>query len=233
MVWPIGATAQSIGAESRPTWESDAVAALRQCCDGALPKMILFVVVAVAVAAAQSTHATGSSSTLSFRSHRQVYPSQVDFHVPSTPTFTLAARPTTVYRPRSPAAVHLARLRSLHSQQSQIIDWDQLDILGPDIEDAHTVAQLARMTGNAYALPGQKNWYEVDPIWNNVRPSSIPSQTKFTNYNPSTELPLRMGRRRQWLPGTRIPLFRQLYSRSLHQGHNSAWSHIKQGQIQR
>jgi len=39
---------------------------------------------------------------------------------------------------------------------------------GPDVGDLHTLAQLARMSANAYALPGQKNWYEVDQAWNTV-----------------------------------------------------------------
>jgi len=89
--------------------------------------------------------------------------------VPDATTLTLAARPTTVYRPRSHTAVQRARLRSLHSHQSEKIEWEQVDTRGPDIEDAHTLVQLARMTGNAYALPGQKNWYDIDPAWNTVR----------------------------------------------------------------
>lgn len=94
---------------------------------------------------------------------------------PSTisPTLTLQARPTTVYRPRSLAALHQARLRSLRFGESEKVEWDRVEVLGPDIENKHTVSQLARMTGNAYALPGQKNWYEVDLAWNTVR--SIPS----------------------------------------------------------
>jgi len=34
----------------------------------------------------------------------------------------------------------------------------------------HTLSQLARMTGNAYAQPGKSNWYEVDPAWNTSFP---------------------------------------------------------------
>lgn len=41
-------------------------------------------------------------------------------------------------------------------------------MLGPDIEDRHTLSQLARISGNAYALPGQKNWYDIDSAWNVV-----------------------------------------------------------------
>ena len=71
------------------------------------------------------------------------------------PSWTLNAVPTTVYRPRY--------LQDLHN-----IPWDPIDVLGPDIEDKHTLSQLARISGNAYALPGQKNWYDIDSAWNIV-----------------------------------------------------------------
>ena len=71
------------------------------------------------------------------------------------PSWTLKAVPTTVYRPRY--------LQDLHN-----IPWDPIEVLGPDIEDKHTLSQLARISGNAYALPGQKNWYDIDSAWNIV-----------------------------------------------------------------
>ncbi|PCH37846.1 alpha/beta-hydrolase [Wolfiporia cocos MD-104 SS10] len=87
-----------------------------------------------------------------------------------TPTFTLQARPTTVWRPKSTAAFQHARLRSLYTQESEEVEWEQVEMLGPYIEDKHTLSQLAKMTGNAYALPGQKNWYDIDPTWNHSFP---------------------------------------------------------------
>ena len=80
----------------------------------------------------------------------------------------LKSRPTTVYRPRSLEALHKARLRSSSQQEADSVIWDPVKIEGPDVEDLHTLAQLARMSGNAYALPGQKNWYDVDRAWNMV-----------------------------------------------------------------
>lgn len=71
------------------------------------------------------------------------------------PSWTLKAVPTTIYRPRS--------MQDLHHTP-----WDPIEVLGPDIEDRHTLSQLARMSGNAYALPGQKNWYDLDSAWNIV-----------------------------------------------------------------
>ena len=81
------------------------------------------------------------------------------------PSWTLKAVPTTVYRRRS-------------QEYLKHPEWEPVDILGPDIQDRHTIAQLARISGNAYALPGQKNWYDVDSAWNTVSlhffyPSSI------------------------------------------------------------
>ncbi|KAI0797643.1 Alpha/Beta hydrolase protein [Abortiporus biennis] len=83
---------------------------------------------------------------------------------------TLKARPQTIWRPTSAFDYQKARLRSLREGESESIEWEQVEILGPDIEDKHTIGQLARMTGNAYALPGQKNWYDVDLGWNNSFP---------------------------------------------------------------
>jgi lipase ATG15 len=79
-------------------------------------------------------------------------------------------RPTTVYRPRSLDALQNARFRSMRVGESpnEPLEWDAREVQGPDIEDRHTLAQLARMSGNAYALPGRYNWYDVDHAWNRV-----------------------------------------------------------------
>ncbi|KAG6820848.1 hypothetical protein H0H93_010675 [Arthromyces matolae] len=79
---------------------------------------------------------------------------------------SVKTRSTTVYRPRSLEALHDARHKSLHELQSQTVEWDELNVPGPDVEDRHTLSQLARMSGNAYALPGRSNWYDVDMAWN-------------------------------------------------------------------
>ncbi|KAA1471211.1 alpha/beta-hydrolase [Dentipellis sp. KUC8613] len=94
-------------------------------------------------------------------------PFQPALHSPlEPPSLSLNAVPTTIYRPRFLDALFQARSRSLKSAESEKVEWEQVDVLGPNIEDRHTLAQLARMTGNAYALPGQKNWYDMDPAWN-------------------------------------------------------------------
>ncbi|KAK7020488.1 alpha/beta-hydrolase [Favolaschia claudopus] len=79
---------------------------------------------------------------------------------------SIKARPTTVYKPRSLDAFHRARWRSMHQAETEPIEWAPQQVLGPDVEDIHTLAQLSRMAGNAYARPGKKNWYDLDEAWN-------------------------------------------------------------------
>lgn len=82
------------------------------------------------------------------------------------PTLSLKAVPTTVYRPSSYEALQHARWRSIHQAQSEPVEWVKTQVLGPDVTDRHTLAQLARMAANAYQLPWKDNWYELDPSWN-------------------------------------------------------------------
>lgn len=128
---------------------------------------------------------------LSFTSHRQLDlrdPSQIlltqnnegvqngyfnpsnVYPLPSN-TVYLKSQPTLVYRPRSVDVLHRTRLRSLQLAENELqpVLWDLVEVEGPAVENLHTLSQLARMSGNAYALPGQKNWYEVDHAWNRVR----------------------------------------------------------------
>ncbi|KAF8809034.1 alpha/beta-hydrolase [Phlegmacium glaucopus] len=83
------------------------------------------------------------------------------------PSPVLKARPTIVYRPRSLDALRRTRLRSLYHAQSELepLIWDPVNISGPDIEDLHTLAQLARMSANAYASPDRKSWFDIDDAW--------------------------------------------------------------------
>ncbi|CAL1705157.1 unnamed protein product [Somion occarium] len=78
----------------------------------------------------------------------------------------IRAVPTSVYRPRSVDSFLHARLRSFRQSESELVEWEEIQTFAPDVQDRYTLSQLARMTGNAYALPGQKNWYEIDEAWN-------------------------------------------------------------------
>lgn len=105
------------------------------------------------------------------RSNLPVADDQLPFTAAYTPSseplaISLKARPTTVYRPKSLDAHEHARLRSLLHAETGPIEWEQMVVSGPDIEDRHTLSQLARMTANAYQLPGHNNWYDLDSSWN-------------------------------------------------------------------
>jgi len=111
------------------------------------------------------------ASSLSFHQrHLELTSSSSSHALPLSPA--VKARPTIVYRPRSLEALHRTRLRSLYHAQSELepLIWDPVNISGPDIEDLHTLTQLARMSANAYASPEHKTWYDVDNAWNYVRP---------------------------------------------------------------
>ncbi len=47
-------------------------------------------------------------------------------------------------------------MRSMRYSESESVEWNPVEVLGPAVQDIHTLAQLARMSGNAYALPGRK-----------------------------------------------------------------------------
>ncbi|KAJ6497007.1 alpha/beta-hydrolase [Mycena vitilis] len=97
-------------------------------------------------------------------------PAALTFPGATPASASLKSRPTTVYKPRSLDSFHRARWRSLNLAENEPVEWEPHDVLGPDVEDLHTLAQLARMSGNAYAVPGKKNWYEVDAAWNTSFP---------------------------------------------------------------
>lgn len=75
----------------------------------------------------------------------------------------------TVYKPKSIDQFMHSRWSSIRDDVSEPVEWVRSEVDGPDIENRHTLQHLARMSGNAYALPGQKNWYEIDEAWNTVR----------------------------------------------------------------
>jgi len=148
------------------------------------------------------------------------------------PTLSLKAVPTTVYRPTSDEALQHARWRSIHQAQSEPVEWTESQILGPDVTDKRTLAQLARMAANAYQLPGKENWYELDPSWNTNTVSRHASTTLQSTSECSVELSLWLGRRREWVPRLRVPLPRQLHRHTVDKRHHATRSHVQQGQAQ-
>lgn len=119
---------------------------------------------------------------------------------------SLQAIPTTIWRPRSREAYQKARLRSQRDKESEVVEWEEVEVYGPDVQDGYTIAQLARMTGNAYALPGWSNWYDVDIQWNTVS-IVVVSLDHVVYQHLFTELPVWLGRYSGWLPRTCLSLF--------------------------
>ncbi|KAG9048726.1 putative lipase atg15 [Tulasnella sp. UAMH 9824] len=147
----------------------------------------------------QQTFTSGRSSiqasTLAFslaHDHGQAYPeeshlkSQPETHQPlivfkdrrldhadlvKAPAAVVKTRPMRVRRPRSQSAFHEARRESRVNGISMCLDWDDIEVPGPDIEDRETLLELAKMTGNAYALDsGSTHWYPIDEKWNSSTP---------------------------------------------------------------
>lgn len=93
-----------------------------------------------------------------------------DYTQAATSTFALRTHPIRVNRARDQEQFHEARRQSFYSQQSAIIDWDETEVLAPDLTDRPTVLELAKMTGNAYVRPEDKGWYDVGGRWNTSYP---------------------------------------------------------------
>ena len=81
-----------------------------------------------------------------------------------------AVRPHAVkaHRPRSREAFDRARVRSMRFGESEAIDWDEVEVEGPDVEDRETLLELAKMTNNAYLSPGEQGWYDLGDKWDVV-----------------------------------------------------------------
>jgi hypothetical protein len=102
--------------------------------------------------------------------------------------------------------------------QSTPLDWDEEEIVGPNVESRETLLVLAKMTNNAYLQPDDKEWYSLGENWTTVRlhPSFGPSTTHSF---PHVGLRLWLGTRCGWVPGSRIHHSRQLHYRFVYQGH--------------
>ena len=95
--------------------------------------------------------------------------------------YTLDTRITQTHRPPSFDAVNDARYQSMKFGKSAILDWDEDEIVGPDVESREALLVLAKMTSNAYLQPDDKGWYPLGENWTTVRlllsfpPSTIQS----------------------------------------------------------
>lgn len=80
-----------------------------------------------------------------------------------TEVAVLKTRPMTVYRPTNGANLALAPI-----PDGTAVEWNRVEVQGPDTEDRLTLLELAKMTANAYSKPGHNNWYDLDDTWNTV-----------------------------------------------------------------
>ncbi|KAI0733567.1 alpha/beta-hydrolase [Fomitopsis betulina] len=84
----------------------------------------------------------------------------------SFPGYTLRSKPVKIRRPASPSALAEARTRSIRFAQSTLLDWDEDEVPGPDVESRETLLELAKITNNAYLEPGEDGWYDLGDDWN-------------------------------------------------------------------
>lgn len=50
------------------------------------------------------------------------------------------------------------------------MDWEEDEIVGPNVESRETLLELAKMTNNAYLQPNETGWYSLnETAWNAVR----------------------------------------------------------------
>ncbi|KAF5326713.1 hypothetical protein D9619_004273 [Psilocybe cf. subviscida] len=85
-------------------------------------------------------------------------------------SYSVWSRKGTTYRPSSFAAHTHARLRSMRFGENEWLDWEEEEILGPDVERRETLLELAKMTNNAYLEPDDPDWYDLDGHWNVTYP---------------------------------------------------------------
>ena len=63
--------------------------------------------------------------------------------------YPLRTRKTKTYKTRTRESFDNARWRSIDHGESTVLDWDEEEVLGPNVEDRETLLLLAKMTYNA------------------------------------------------------------------------------------
>ncbi|PIL35451.1 hypothetical protein GSI_02178 [Ganoderma sinense ZZ0214-1] len=85
-------------------------------------------------------------------------------------TYPLRTQRVTTHRPASMDAFHNARVRSMRFRENAVVDWDKIEVDGPDVNDRETLLVLAKMANNAYLLPDEQGWYPLGKYWNDSIP---------------------------------------------------------------
>ena len=119
------------------------------------------------------------------------------------PSYSVRSRLGKTFRPSSFAAHSQARLRSLRFGENEWLDWNEDEVLEPDVENRETLLELAKMTNNAYVKPEDPEWYDLNGNWNVVRQLCCLSYTSFRRFL-STVIAFWLGTRCRRLPRSRI-----------------------------
>ncbi|KAF8968084.1 alpha/beta-hydrolase [Flammula alnicola] len=122
-------------------------------------------------------HAHAVSSTSAHVIFSDVSPQALKrFAVADDPTgstkssYGVRSRLAKTYRPSSFAAHSRARLRSLRFGENEWLDWEEDEIMSPDVENREALLELAKMTNNAYVEPDDPAWYDLNGRWNITYP---------------------------------------------------------------
>lgn len=139
-------------------------------------------------------------------------------------------------RPSSPEAYSNARTRSIKFGQSVSLDWDEEEVLAPDVEDRDTLLVLAKMTNNAYLEPNETQWYDLGNNWTAVRAFQHLRATSSLSSLPGVSL--RLGTGPRWVQGPCFCYTGQLnrgfiYQRDFGGYVRRRWSNCKEGQVER
>ncbi len=86
-----------------------------------------------------------------------------------SPDLNIRTRLITIRRPISPIRTpgRLAYTLSKPFDHPTSSQWEDTEVLAPDVTDRETLRTLAKMTSNAYVLPDGGEWYPLDD-WNAV-----------------------------------------------------------------
>ena len=111
-------------------------------------------------------HAVSSTARVVFS---DVPAAQIYSHNDGRAPYQVRTRRIRIHRPPSFCEYSEARMRSIRQAQSQVLLWDEDDVIGPEVESRETLLELAKMTNNAYVEPEDPYWYDLGDNWPKVR----------------------------------------------------------------
>jgi hypothetical protein len=122
-----------------------------------------------------------------------------------SPSLTIKTTTRKLLRPRT-KIYHLNATRAERMAFNSGIEWEDVDVEVPDINDRETLKTLAKMTSNAYVLPDSTEWWGLDE-WNHV--SCEPATGEHVTFSKlmcsrsCADDSLWMGKGRRWASGSR------------------------------